>query len=318
MNQIIDKEIIINGQYPLAGTLSLPQKTSESLPLVIIVNGSGGMNRDGNVFGFKSNRYKMLSHLFLDMGYATLRYDKRGVAKSKGRVTKTGMWDLIDDIRSSIDYARSLGEIDSSQIYLCGHSEGCILSTLVSKKEPLAGMILLSGAGTSIRIHMERQQTTMIEEVKGEKGLKGFLLRLFIREKGATEKQEKAFKKVIESNKDAMLIQGKVIPAKWLREHLNIDNDYILSILAKTSIPVLAITGDKDVQTDSSDLVQVKALDNPNIETMVIENMDHMLVEFKGEKTILNLGKQYKKSTKRPIHSQLVKALEDFLVSKNR
>ena len=42
----------------------------------------------------------------------TLRFDKRGVGKSDGDIMKTGMWDLVSDIESTITYLKEQPFVD--------------------------------------------------------------------------------------------------------------------------------------------------------------------------------------------------------------
>ncbi|WP_286885788.1 hypothetical protein [Aneurinibacillus sp. UBA3580] len=43
-----EQEIVISGTYPLAGTLALPEGDKERYPAIVMVHGSGDIDRDGN------------------------------------------------------------------------------------------------------------------------------------------------------------------------------------------------------------------------------------------------------------------------------
>ena len=75
----------------------------------------------------------------------------------------------------------------------------------------------------------------------------------------------------------------------------------------------MAITGEKDVQADPEDIERLKLLDKENIQGTVIKNMDHMLKECKGDKSVINLMKQYKKEASQPTHPMLKEALACWL-----
>ena len=85
------------------------------------------------------------------------------------------------------------------------------------------------------------------------------------------------------------------LPAKWMREHFAYSDEDILRILNESKIPILGITGTKDVQADSNDLDNILKLNKENIDVVKIPDMDHMLREFTEEKSVLNLKKQYSK-----------------------
>ena len=45
----------------------------------------------------------------------------------------------------------------------------------------------------------------------------------------------------------------------------------------------------------------------------MIKDMDHMLKEFTGEKTVLNLMKQYKEEASQPMHPHLKEILKEWI-----
>jgi pimeloyl-ACP methyl ester carboxylesterase len=103
-----------------------------------------------------------------------------------------------------------------------------------------------------------------------------------------------------------------------LREHLQYSDDDILQILKNIKIPTLCITGEKDVQADPNDLIKVDSLGNKNITVKIIQNMDHILKYYSGEKTIMNLMKQYKNEVDEPLHEELKNSIQNWLDSKNQ
>ncbi len=91
----------------------------------------------------------------------------------------------------------------------------------------------------------------------------------------------------------------------------------MLDILQDTHIPTLAITGSLDVQANPKDLDNVQALNNECITTNNTLMMDHLLRDFNGKKTILNLKKQYKGDTKKPLSNDLMTLIKEWLVKNN-
>lgn len=307
----INEEITIKGKHDLAATLTRHPSEGQQ-PGLIIINGSGKLNRDGNGFGFKMNIYKELAESLSDMGYVTLRYDKRGVAKSGGDAKVTGVYDLVDDVQSCIKHLKSLPYVDENKIVLAGHSEGCILATLVSKLESVAGLLLISGAGVCLKTSMEEQAQSLLKEVQETKGIKGALLRLTVKEKSVIGKQKKLFAKILNTTTDTSRVQGLKFPAKWMREHLQLSDQDILDILSEYHLPVLAVTGDMDIQTDYRNLSLLKDLNMSNVQVEVIPNMDHLLKEFDGQMTILNIKKQYLKEKGKPVHGELLELIQSW------
>lgn len=78
------------------------------------------------------------------------------------------------------------------------------------------------------------------------------------------------------------------INAKWFREHLQYD---VLEDLKKIECPVLAITGDKDVQADPEKLNRLPAIVKGELEYYMIQNMDHLLKKQEDEINMLKMKK---------------------------
>jgi uncharacterized protein len=313
--RFMEEQILIHEDKALRGTLTVPDMDIDHLPAVLIINGSGSADRDGNIQKphIEANTYKDLAHFISALGFITLRYDKRGTGESEGNPLRTGMQDLVRDVICNIGYLKNHSRIDPGRIILLGHSEGCILATIAHTTSPVAGLILLGGAGTNLREPIAYQNARTAEEIKKLSGLKGFIFRRIMNKNKIEKQQEDLYTKVMASTGDKMRFKFQKLPAKWLREHFQYGREDILNILKGFEVPVLAITGDKDVQVDPGDIMRLTSLDKENIQGTVIKNMDHMLKEFKGEKTVLNLLKQYKKEASQPTHPMLEEALAGWL-----
>ena len=119
-----EKEVtIVRDGVRLAGTLCRP---AESTGVVIFVHGSGPMDRDENAGKQKLNVFNRLAEEVGASGWASLRYDKRGVGASGGAYLTHGYDDLLGDIVACIGFLRDQG---FERVVLCGHSEGTILAT---------------------------------------------------------------------------------------------------------------------------------------------------------------------------------------------
>jgi len=281
--------------------------------LVIIIPGTGPVDLDGNVKEFKTNIYLDISKKLHEFNISTLRYDKPGIGESSGNYNQIGLWDLVDTVSSLVNYFRQSEIFSFKKIILLGHSEGTIIATLVSNRIEVDGLILLGGAGSNLRTIMSVQNTRFIEEVSSMKGFKGFILRLLVTKEGLLKKQNSLFTKVEQSNEDFIKISGQVVQAKWLREHLIIDEDKILQILSKIAIPTLIIDGDKDVQIDSEANKKVAALNNPNLTIRLIDNMNHLLKIQSESISLINLKKIYKSLQKNSLSQELVENIKEWL-----
>lgn len=307
------EEVFIQGESTIAATMTTPHDGQSPFPAIILIGGTGGLDRDGNGTGFKSNLYKDLAEWLTTQGFVTLRFDKRGIGKSGGDRNTVGLSGLVDDVATMIRYLKSV----SQDILLLGHSEGCIVATLAAERESVSGLILLSGAGAALKTSMQEQAHFLLDEVKRTKGIKGKLLRLSLNEKSVIGKQKKLFERVTATDQDTMRIQLMKFPAKWLREHLAYTDESLRDCLVQLNVPTLALTGDRDVQTDVHHLDELDALHAEHIVVQKIRNMDHMLKHFDGEMSILDVKKQYRAQLKEQLHPELQHQLHEWLIRHN-
>jgi len=90
-------EVRFEGSHSLtlAGTLTVPSlEGGRKPPAVLMIAGSGPVDRNENAPGFKSDIFKQIAHRLAQEGIASLRYDKRGVGRSEGDFRKACMTDL--------------------------------------------------------------------------------------------------------------------------------------------------------------------------------------------------------------------------------
>ena len=309
------EEVAIQGKYLLQGILTVPEEIETKCPAVLVVAGSGEVDRDGNVSGFKFklDTYKELAEFVTGLGFAVLRYDKRGVAKSEGSYLETSMWDLVDDIGACVQFLKGHPRVDPDRVILMGHSEGCLLISAYSARNPVAGIVLLAGAVETIEEALQRQRKLLYGELMGKKGVKGWLFRLLkIDQKG--EKQALGvMEKIRRTHKDVARIQLVKMNAKWLREHLayNVRED-----LPKVTCPILAVTGSKDFQSDPNRLPELPGLAGGETTWEIIENMNHPLKEANDTISITQVKALYKDSASKPLHPKLKETTARWLLER--
>ncbi|MBE4909837.1 alpha/beta hydrolase [Bacillus luteolus] len=294
-------EVIIEGTYPLAATLTLPEGNMK-FPLVVMVHGSGPTDRDSNAKGMPLNIFKEISEVVAKEGFASIRYDKRGIGASKGDYYEAGVYDLIDDARAVLEYAKKHQNIDGNRVILLGHSEGSILAPFVNEIISVDGMILLSGTAEPLAETMKWQRQEMINDIRSLKGFEGWVTRLIKLDEKITKMNDGLIKVISETDKAVIRYKGKKMNAKWNREHLQFD---VSKPLQKVNCPVLAITGTKDVNVKLSDLEKIKALVQGECETHIIQDMTHMLRKTDVANSMSKIMNDYKKSIKQPIDSEL-------------
>jgi len=309
----ISEEVGIQGEYLLQGTLTIPENDGKMCPAMLVVAGSGEVDRDGNVSGFKfkMDTYKELAEFVTGLRFAVLRYDKRGVAKSEGSYLKTGMWDLVDDIGACVQFLKGHPRIDPDRVILLGHSEGCLLISAYSARNPVAGLVLLAGAVETIEEALQRQRKLLYGELMDKKGVKGWLFRLLKIDQKGEKQAQRLLEKIRRTHKDVARIQLVKMNAKWLREHLahNVRED-----LPNITCPILAITGSKDFQSDPNRLQELPGLAGGEVTWEIIENMNHPLKEANDAISITQVKALYKDSASKPLHPELKETIAKWLL----
>ena len=140
-----EEVVFSNKNVTLAGTLTLPQ-TSGRHPAVVLLHGSGPLNRDHEFFGMKT--FWIIADHLTRRGVAVLRYDSRGVGDSGGAPYQFTLSDVAEDALAAIRYLKTRKDINLAQIGLCGLSQGAIVAPLsASRSEDVAFIICLAGIG---------------------------------------------------------------------------------------------------------------------------------------------------------------------------
>jgi len=153
-----------NGEMALAGTLTLPDSHARH-PAVVLLQGSGPLNRDEEAFGMKP--FVIIADFFARNGIAVLRYDSRGVGGSTGAPFQYTLSDVADDAMAAVRYLKARNDVDSARIGLCGHSQGGIVAPMcAARSEDVAFIICISGIGITGEQNF-LAQARLIAEVDG-------------------------------------------------------------------------------------------------------------------------------------------------------
>ncbi|MBM3643092.1 MAG: alpha/beta hydrolase [Alphaproteobacteria bacterium] len=123
----------------LEGTLLLPRRSElQYVPGVVLVQGSGPTDRDGNnpLVPQRIDLLRAIATLLAEVGIATLRYDKRGIGASARDLPAAGedravffAWDrFVGDVRAAHAELLRHDEIKRHATGLLGHSEGGLLA----------------------------------------------------------------------------------------------------------------------------------------------------------------------------------------------
>lgn len=291
-----------SGDATLAGTFTTPEGTGP-FPAALLIAGSGPLDRDGNHPKLPLSVSKDLAAILDSIGWATVRFDKRGIGESTGDYLSTGLSEEFADARAVLDWLVEQPEV--GMVVPVGHSVGALSAAeMAAGDADIAGAVLLAytaqDGDATLRWQAGQIAQTMPSWVKI--ALKAFFT--------TVEKQQaKAINRLRKTTTDTARIQGQKVNARWMREFLDYDPEPILRM---TTGPLLAITGSKDVQVDPDDLEMVRAVASDRATTVLAPDVDHIL---RHEDAPVSNPNAYKAKLDEPIDPSVVEPLAAWLRS---
>lgn len=301
-----EEKVIIKSGVDLGATVSYLNNKKKK-PLVVILMGTGKTNRDGNTKSFKTDFYKNLSDLFVNLGCVTIRYDKRGTHESSGNYKMAGLSDLVDDAISVIKYGKTLEYVNANKVIVCGHSEGAMIATLLTQKIDVNGLILLGGAGMCMKSALIYQNLVVLNQYENKKGFIAWYLKKILTKEKIEKQFEDLFKKAEKANKGRYFFNGALFNTKYMKEHGSLTDDSFIDILNNYSGKVLAITGTSDLSADYHSLEKL----NSNIKVYAPQKVNHILRQIDDDNDIMKVKKQYKRLSTKDID----KFTKDVIIS---
>jgi len=292
-----ESEIILNtATGDIYGTLTAPGNIKSS-PIVIIIPGSGPTDRDCNSpLGVHTNAYKMLSEGLAIHGISSLRFDKRGIGKSK--VAMTSESDLrfetyINDVLSWISLLKK--DRRFSKIILLGHSEGSLIGMAAAWQGDVSGFISIAGPGKPADKILQEQLKTKLPPPLLD-----------------------ASDKILDSLRAGMTV-SKVDPNLMALYRPSVQ-PYLISWIkydpaqeiSKLKMPVLIIQGTTDLQVTVEDAKLLSA-SRPDARLLIIESMNHVLKESDADPQ-RNMATYT--NAELPLKSGLIDEITDFVRKK--
>ncbi|MET0965989.1 MAG: alpha/beta fold hydrolase [Nakamurella sp.] len=288
----------------LAGTAVLPAPGQPARAAAVIVTGSGQLDRNGSDRRAPIDVSRQVANALAARGIGTLRYDKRGVGGSGGDYYRTGFYDNVDDAAAALTALSRQPECAGVPLIMIGHSEGAMIATAVAARPAagLAGVVLLAGPATTGEQTLQWQAARIAPTLPRP-------VRLILRalRTDPAKRQRTFIGKIRHTTQDSQRLGGARINAKWFRELLDFDP---APLLAAITVPVLAITGDKDLQVDPADLDVIAATVPGQVTTQRPENLTHILRLDAADPT---LG-AYRKLIKQPVEPAVLQSISDWIV----
>jgi pimeloyl-ACP methyl ester carboxylesterase len=299
-----------------AGLPSAERSGDGTLPGALLLVGSGPLDRDSNMKRQKLNITADLAAELAKAGVVTLRFDKRGAGASDGDFHATGFVDNIDDAELALAHLRAQPTVDADRVIVIGHSAGALIATEVARREQdrnaasaaidgesasLAGIVLLAGAARNGRDVLTWQAAALSGSLPVPIRVLLRLLRTDL-----SKMQAKRLDKLARSTADSTRMQGVKINARWFREFMAFDPSVPLNGL---TVPVLALTGEADVQVPPQDVAVMESLVAGPFEGGVLDDLSHLFRPDPDRRGV----RGYRASIKEPLDVAVVDRLIDWL-----
>ena len=278
----------------LKGTLTLPEE-SKTVPVVLLIAGSGPTDRDGNstLINGKPNYLLQISEALKAKNIAVLRYDKRGVGQSTTTKTagEVSFDDMVDDAAAMIKMLKA--DKRFSKVIVAGHSEGSLIGMLAVEAAKADAFISLAGPGLPADVILKTQlnagfsaadyakAVSIIDSVKAGNFTK--------------QKMDPAFNSIFNPVVQPYLFSWmKYDPAK---------------AISKLMVPKLIIQGTNDIQVATNNAETLKNA-APSAQLKVIQGMSHILKQ--GPADIQQNAATYTLPDL-PLHPGLIPVLVEFI-----
>ncbi len=264
--------------YTSQGILSLPVSV-KPVPVILIVPGSGGVDKDLSIGPNKI--YKDLAWSIAAKGVATFRYDKRTFLymqemlndNQSGQKPFDVRSEYLEDIESIISLLVKRKEIDPSQIYILGHSEGGYLVPLFNKHyKNAAGFISLSGTLREMPLLAMEQFDYLLDSTNAQQNAQ--------RISAKTQCQNSLAANV------KTTMQDKDVMAPWpVNYWLYLKKYNAAQLAAPIKKPLLVIQGERDYQVKMIDFNSWKKVlaDKSNVTFQSYPKLNHLYLEGEGD-----------------------------------
>jgi pimeloyl-ACP methyl ester carboxylesterase len=273
-------------------------RASKEFPVVLIISGSGPTDRDGNsiLLPGKNNSLLQLADSLAQHGIGTLRYDKRGIGKSRPdtMMSEQNMTiDLIaDDAKAMYDWLKSQGY---KNIFIAGHSEGSLIGLMIASELKPKGFISIAGAGRKAGDLLKEQLAGQLSP------------QLSTELNNSIDSLERGESVSVVNAALMSLLRPSIQPymKSWLKQDPQ-------KLISKLSCPVLILQGTKDLQVkeiDAQKLLQAKQ----DAKLVMIKNMNHVLKQVDSDKPEDNV-KAYSDPNLQVV-KELISTITSFILS---
>lgn len=255
--------------------------------------------------------FKDIAEGLSKLGIASIRYNKRSFTHGKALVKDLGKSltvkeETIEDAVYAADLLRADARIDSSKIYIAGHSlGGCLAPRIDAEGGDFAGLIILAGSPRKLEEIIIEQGRAQIDALKGP--LKWIAKKQIAK---IHAKLDDIYSKTDEEAKATSFLGGTSL--YYLKD---MGSKTVADYLAASTKPILVMHPEKDVQVSlERDFKKYQELlaNHPNATFKLYEGLNHAFMPALYG-TIDKALKEFK--TAQNVDAQMISDMADWVKS---
>ncbi|MFF5517003.1 alpha/beta hydrolase family protein [Streptomyces coeruleorubidus] len=237
---------IRHGGHTLNGVLATPKDGRRQHGLVVYVHG------DGPVDATHDDGYKPMWEANARAGYASLSWDKPGVAGAPGNWLDQSMDDRAKEAAAAIAWARARPDIDGDRIGLWGASQAGWVLPKIAAKTPVKFVIAVSPAINWLR----QGRYNLLAELRAD-GASAARTKAAIAKSDTTRRlleRHATFEEYVKATRGDT---DGVTADRWSFISKNYTADVTQDLRALRRIPVLLTLAGHDINVDTADTERV-------------------------------------------------------------
>jgi len=285
---------------PLKGLMLTPGKPDA--PVVLIIAGSGPIDRNGNsLHGLNADTYKLLAEGLAARDVASVRIDKRGLYSSAAAIANADaatIGDYASDVHTWIATIRK--QTGAKCVWMLGHDEGALVAMVAAKDNPpdICGLLLVAAPG-------RRFSELIKDQMRSNPSNAPF------QDEAFHDIDELAAGRRVDVAKARSEIQSIFAPAVqgFLVDLFSYDPALLL---AQYKGPVLILQGERDIQVGQEDAKRLAAAD-PGAKLVLLPDVNHILKTVDTDDRMANLGTYLNAAL--PLAPGVVETLADFVAA---
>lgn len=298
----IEMTVAADDGLVIAGTLALPE--GEGPYPAMVLSWPIQLDREANRGGARLNLGRPTAEALAAKGVASYRFDPRGVGETPGAARTTPLARYRQDAAAVLRAVAARPDV--STVGAIGYSEGAEQAAWLAAHAGAASVVLLGcAAQTGEEVYLWGASRWGRADLPSP-------VRMALRLLGRTPQEQvrRMFAKLKAAKGDTARIYGFPV-SRAFREWLTYDPKRDFEAIR---VPVLAITGEKDLNVDLDDLDMIDDLVHGPVETRRFPDLTHLLRRDPGPASRRTYREQYS----RPVDPELLEEVATFVSSAGR